>query len=425
MFKNLPTPGYQYIVKRGDDLSTIEVQAYGYETGTLDDIHPFLQGRNRNPESGRLFVYTGDTLTIPEIAKTKSEQQTKKITNKRKDQITIVLGDREIPFSTCRILRTMDTAADAWTCSLAWVPGKDPEFDNLISPFQYTPAQVYIGNELIINGSLYGVQPQSTETGLTIVLTGYSFAADVIDSTMPEPYEEENITGEERVNSTIKGMGIKAVFERIDSDPQFDRVVGEITDTIFGHLSELAFQRGILISSTPNGDLLFTRANVNGKSVGTLRSGSPLPLGWGANFDGRKLFNSIRAIGESPGDAVKQAVSVDSNIPKSRFMTFKADNTTTGNIQDAANWKRSKQYAEALTIPFPVTGFYAPDGTLYRENKIVTVISAEIFVPNGFDFLIKQVEYQQTADGNVTTLGLVPPAVYSGEKIDLNWETVK
>jgi len=348
-FKDFPTPGFQYIVKRDDSLNDVETMAYGAPTGTLDALHPFLAGRNKNEFTGRPFLYTGDVLTIPlfaELATIKTEQEVKQISGKRKDEITIVLDNKEIAFTTARITRTMDTAADGWTCNFAWTPGLDKELDNLILPFSYTKAQIYIGNELIINGYLYKTIPSLSKDGLTVTLEGFSFAADVIDSTMPAPYEEEMITLEDRTNNLIRGMGIKAVFN-VDEDSQFDRVTGEITDTIFGHLSELAFQRGILISSTPEGNLLFTKADTKSASVGTLETGTENVLFAGASFDGRKLFNQVTAIGESPGEPTNQASIEDSNIPKSRFTTFKADNTTAGDIEQAARWKQSKQYAEA------------------------------------------------------------------------------
>ena len=93
--------------------------------------------------------------------------------------------------------------------------------------------------------------------------------------------------------------------ESIDNDLSMYQCTGEITDTIFGHLSELAFQRGLLISSTPEGNLLFTRANVNSASVGTISSGEANAITWGADFNGRKLFNSITAIGENPEHTVR------------------------------------------------------------------------------------------------------------------------
>ena len=72
---------------------------------------------------------------------------------------------------------------------------------------------------------------------------------------------------------------------------------------------------------------------------------------------------------------------------------------------------------------FPVSSWYGPDGKLWRENTIVTVKSPTMFVPNGFDFLIRSVEYEFTTEGATAKLGLVPPQVFTGDPIDEPWAT--
>jgi prophage tail gpP-like protein len=420
--KPTPTQGYQYKVVAGDRIDNIEKTAYGYITKMIEGANPFLSTRGISLEN-RPILWVDDILTIPvlaELQEIKTDLANSQLQGKSQEEISIIVENRELKFINARIIRTMDTAADSWTCRIAWTPGLDKELDKLVLPYTYPNVKVYIGNELIINGSLYSVSPEQTKNGLTLTLQGFSYAIDIVDSTMPAPYSVDNITLQDRANQLLQHIGIKAIFEADPGGP-FDRVTGEITDTIFNHLAELATQRGLLISSTPDGNLLFTKTSTL-PVVGTIESGNPQMLTWRANFDGRKLFNQITAIGESPGNAVKKAIAIDSNIPKSRFFTFNANETTDGDIQQSANWKKTKQYADALTLSTPVVGWYSPNGQLWKENTKVTVISPEIFIPNGFDFLIRQVEYVMENSGRTTTLSLVPPSVYTGEEIILPWE---
>ena len=199
----------------------------------------------------------------------------------------------------------------------------------------------------------------------------------------------------------------------------FDRVTSDENDTIFQHLAGLAMQRSALISSTVNGDLLITRAS-NGRPVATLEEGSQGAISMTARFDGRKRFNVYRAIGDSPlGNKV--GLAKDNVVPRSRFLTFQANETISGDIDKAAQWRRSKQLADALTIPFPTDSWYRPDGKLWRENTIVTVISPTIHVPGGFNFLIRSVEYIDDTAGKTAVLNLVPPQVYTGEELKEPW----
>lgn len=415
-----PLPGKQYTVQSGDTLSVIAARAYG-DAQLWPRIWKANQTRLKsdNPET----ISPGEIIIIPLIAERealKTELAGSKLSGKEKDALTIIVDGLEIPVLSGRVIRTMDTAADGWTASIAWTPGEDSALDKVLLPYAYPPASVYIGNELIINGILYTVEPQQTESGIIKNLEGWSFTADVIDSTLKPPYEKNNVTLEQRANELVKPIGIKVIFET-DPGGKFDRVTASPQDTIFGHLAKLALQRGILISSTPEGNLLFTKAS-SGPSVGTLEESQPLPVEWRARFDGRNRFNAYKAIGQSPGGNAKTATAIDNKVPRSRFQTFQANDTITGDIQKAADWRRSKQLADALTIPFPVSGWLAPNGSLWRENTSITVISKTIHVPQGFTFLIRSVEFLLEPGGKTATLNLIPPQIYTGEAIEDPWQ---
>lgn len=420
-----PKAGSQYLVKNGDRLDNIEKSAYGYVTGLIEAANPKLSTRGISLEN-RPIIYAGDVLNIPilpERRTLKTEQLKSRLTNKDKNTMTIIIGNREMIYTSARLIRTMDTAADCCTLEIPWTPKKDTELDEILLSIllgSFPDSQVFIGNELLLSGAAYGLSPDFSNSGNTIDLEIWSYTADVIDSTMPEPFEANNITLQDRANQLIKNIGIKAIFE-FDPGGPFDRVTADINDTIFSHLSDLATQRGLLISSTPEGNLLFTKAKT-GAPVGTIESGQQGAFSFAMNFDGRQLFNTYTAFGESPGNPTKSAQSVDENVPRSRFMSFKADNTTSGDIQKCADWQRSKANAKALTMQIPYAGWYAPNDSLWRENTTVTIKAPEIFIPNGFTFLIPQVEYVSESSGSTTTLSILPSSLYTGGKLVLPWE---
>ena len=61
-----------------------------------------------------------------------------------------------------------------------------------------------------------------------------------------------------------------------------------------------------------------------------------------------------------------------------RKITKAGDESTQGNIQDAADWARSKAVADTMQIPIPVYSWYTKpeDGELWRPNQLVSVESA-------------------------------------------------
>lgn len=415
MIKALPTPGHQYQVKLSDQLNRIEQSAYGYITNNLEQANPSLSGRPLSLEN-RPTIYAGNILNIPLIRKNVKDT----IPGKSVNDMTLVIAGREIECLNKKLLRTMDTPSDGWTSSIAWTPGLDDELDKLLIPYSYPDAQFYIGGKLECNGFLYIVTPTISENGLTVSLEGFSATKNAIDSTMPIPYEESEVSLRERAESLLGTFGLKVEFDVEEDTEKFDRATAEITDKCGVHLVNLAQQRGYLSSSTAEGDWLFTKFK-NSSPVDTIESGGRLPIGWAATFDGTKVFSSITAIGESPGEPSNIFTSTDDDLPKTRFMTFKADESNAGNLEKATAWQRTKQYADSLTIPFPVNSIFTSKNELWEEGQVVTIVSPEIFVPNGFNFLIRSVEYNEDDNGKTCILNLLPPSLYSGGEIELPW----
>jgi prophage tail gpP-like protein len=423
-----PTPGGKYIVSTGDTYQSIAVRAYGDGSKW-----PLIQKANAGSS-----INPGDAIVIPpnQVKENlKSSAFAHAVSGKQKDVFTLIVDGMEIPVVTGRVLRAIENASDAWTAEISWVPGKNPELDRRIRPYGYKPAKVYLGNTLVVTGFLYTTEPTFTDKGTLMYLHGFSKTADAVDSVIKPPYERNNVTLHQRAKELCEPLGIKVIYN-VDTDGIFTRIKTRPEETIFKCLLNLASQRGILITSNPNGDMVFERARTTGKTVGVLQEGFPPMLPVSASFNGRERFNVYRAIGQNQGHRSnamseilgevskpksKVGIAVDNNVPRSRFMTFHAHDTTAGNIQAAAEWQRSKQLADALSIPVSVSGWYAPDGTLWKENTLVTLVSPTLHLPSGFTFLVKSAEFTFEDNGTKTQLSLVPPQTYTAEPLKDPW----
>lgn len=410
-----------YTVKDATTLSQVAARVYGDPT-RWPEIWRANQSRLKSGDPDTVFQ--GEQLVIPSV------DAPAVLSGVQPEDLTIMIAGQRVPVLDARIVRTMDTGADGWTARIHWTPGADPDVDKSTRPYSYAKAAAYIGDQILVNGLLYSVETEYLIEGRAKTLRGYSFTADAIDSTIKPPYERNNITLEQLAADLVAPTGIKAVFET-DTGGPFDRVTAQETDTIFSHLAKLAAQRGVLVSSTVNGDMVFLRAAVDSPIVGTIAEGQPIGIGYRAVYDGRKRFNAYKCIAadagasllwtDSPSASPKTQTAVDNIVPRSRFRTFQTDDTMPGNIKNAAEWRRSRQLIEALTMEFPVFGWYAPDGNLWRENTRVTVVSETLGVPDGYTFIIRAVEYALSGDGRVATLSLIPPQAYTGEPLEDIW----
>ena len=422
-----PTPGAPYTIVKGDNLSKIARIAYG-QASKWRDIWAANESVLRSGDPN--LIYPGEVINIPPDA-VEEELITELIPlptleGKDKDDCTIVIEGIELPVESCKSFRAIDTCAHTWSARIAWTP-EDARFAEALKPYKYPEAECYLGGKLVVKGLLYSIEPANNENGRSMVLEGWSKTADVVDSTIKPPYEQTNITLEKRAKQLVEPLGIPVKIAEdpltripLISDEPFAKVTCAPEDTIFKHLSELGSQRGILISSSPLGELLLTVAAFS-ESIGTIEEIIPPGREFKTKFDGRKRFNVYKALGQSPQKTAVTAVAKDNAVPKSRFQTFKANDANLGNIQNAANWRRSKQLADALTIPFPVDSWYGPNKLLWSENTIVTVKSDTIFVPGGFDFLIRSVEFTFQGSGTVAVLNLVPPQVFTGGELVEPW----
>jgi len=419
-----PIPGKTYTVVSGDTLSSIASIAYGNESKW-----PLIYSANQNTlkTDDPNLIFPGEVIIIPEQEELKQLKNDIIRESHGKDDFEIEINGRIIPIISGSIIRTMDTAADAWSAMIEWVPGKDDFIDRATAPYSYAPAKAYINQERIVTGLLFKVTPELSAEGSSKKLVGYSATINIVDSNLqPDNYEDNNISLKDRAIKLLKPYGLRVFVDsaaKDRADEIFDMVAATEGDTIFSHLKKLALQKKVLISSTPKGNLLITRANVDSPPVGTIEEdAATASLKYSAEFDGRKRFSLWRVTCQTPlKEDKKSGISKDVNVPIMRFKNISVDNDSGGGIQETAEWIRSKEFIKAFTVPFPFPSFFAPNGEVWKENTTVTVKSATLGIKEGFTFLIRAVEFKRDSNGDAVILSLVPPQVYTGEVIDEPW----
>lgn len=426
-----PVAGRPYTIAKGDNLSRISNAAYGNPR----DWRKIWKANKATLRSGDPnLIFPGEILWIPEqvIDEKEAAPDTveERLPGKSPGDFTIIVDGLEIPVTEGKAFRAIDTAADGFSASIPWDPTRkgerSAELVSKLKPYGYKPCKCYLGGELMMSGRLYGVGVSIGQGGVTLDMEGWSYTADLIDSTVRPPYEAKKITFEQRAKDLIEGFGIELDF-RLDSDDAFAKLTIQPTETIFNHLLELARQRKALVTSDVRGQLVITQANTDGSSVFTLEEGKR-PLSQASiRFDGRARLNTYEAISQAPRKKGKNAsspsaVAKDNVVPAVRMYRFQSNDTTDAKIKDAANWERSRRISDSLKISLPVDGWQIP-GTneLWRENTIVTLKSPSLFTPDGYDFLIQSVEYSFSDKGAVAELSLVPPQAFTGEEIKEPW----
>lgn len=417
-----PIAGKQYTVVEGDTLSGISTRAYG-EPGEWPRI--FTANQSRLKSDSPDLIFPGEVLNIPVLPELE-EIKTRFFRSQRiTDGFELKIEDRILPVMAGNLTRTMDTAADGWTAVFAWDRGLDKEIDKLTKPFAFPKASVSLDGQLMISGRIYDVENVKNSNGVEKKLWGYSYTIDAVDSTMKPPYEENNITIVQRANNLLKQVGVKLeVAAGVDIGGQFDRVTASRTEKIAKHIMKLADQRNLLVSSTPAGSMLLTSADIISPiaPVGTIQEDISFVEEWSAKFEGRKRFNVYRALSQGAAKSdLKVGIARDDTIPLSRFKTFTVNDSIKGEMNQAAAWKRNRDAAKTLSMPFPVDTWYDPNNELWRENSRVVIRSTTLEVPDGFTFLIRQVDFSWSDKGKSAVLHVIPVSFYSKGDLISPW----
>jgi len=428
--KPRPTPNTMYQVQDGDTLDSIEIAAYGQIVGILEQTTGVLNERTKRDASGRPEIYARfDIIAIPSSPILDTASKSIEAINKlqpEEDELTVIIEGTNIPVLSANVLLSLDKVVNECAFRFHWSPGEDKNIDKICVPLKFNRAQVFIGRKLILNGWTQTRRPAGTVGGVTMDMTINSPASDIVDSTMLPPYTASNVTLSARANHVLRPFGILPRFAPGIEDPPFDKVTGDVADKVFKHLDSLASQRRLLMSSDATGNILFRRANVdtriglvNETYAGSLTEGHLLTKGFQGTFSNRGLFSQITALGGSPGSPASSATVMDPNIPKSKAMVFKANETNVGGLLQAAKWRLSKQYADTIKLEVTVSGWYNPNSVLWDVNTVVDVTSPTLSIPNGHTFLIRSVRYGYEVGGRTTKLSLVLPESFSGDPVRL------
>ncbi len=341
------------------------------------------------------------------------------------NSMTVVLDGMEIPIVSGKCSRSIDTVADGWSAEMDWFPRKYPEIDRRVRYKSYAKAQLYLGTNLVNTGRLYRAKGHLEDNKWTKSLWGWSLTKDLVDSTIPPAavlqgrgewqYEWTGLSVWNYANAIIRptGIGVRTDLSDAVYTEQFPYIQCEVTETYAEVITRLAFQRAMLVSNDEFGNLFLTAAKQKGAPVCTLFEGDGIVTTWDMDVDGAKLFYSYTVYGEAGDGSVVQSTAIDSSIPSSRTTAVRSGEAGLGNVQITAKWKRNRQLVDALTFPLPVSSWYAPNGSLWTPNTLVNVKSDTFETPQGFAFLIREVEYDYKASGCTAVLHLVPPLAYS------------
>jgi len=318
--------------------------------------------------------------------------------------------------------RSFDSLADKFSLTSPWFP-KKTKYQDIFRPFSYKDCAIYIGGKKTLTGMILSVKPQSGANSKRIMIEGYSLPgliADVPAHYTSWPLNMNGLNLEEIAKRLCEPYNIVVRFEA-DPGSQFsksEKIVLEPDEMIGNFLIKLARQRGLIISSSVDGELLFREATVN-PAIAFIQDGKYPYINSDVSYNGQNRYSEVTAIGTNnkKGFGKKYTVADPGlkNISIKRPLVIRAQDVKSGGLIKAATAKLGRLIAESIKIKLSIVGWHTPEGVLYEDNQIITYQSDDDMIYEETDFLIRNCKYIKNGNSRTCDLDLVLPEAYNGQ----------
>lgn len=410
-------------------------------------------------------IYAGQVLKIPDLFGETEKLQTFEGT------ALIINGEQLKATPAITVKKTYDNLASTFGFSLP------TEKIYKIRPFMYDEVSVYFQGDLVVKGLVFNLE-KDLSTGAATNYTCMQKTAVLAHCNLPKslyPRTQYNASLKTIAERICNVFGIEVEVDAGAADAanrKFAETAIKPNETLAEYLSNLAKQRGLIITSTPEGNLRI--------AVDTLNKVTPIlklvnPTGK-ITFSGDKVFSDIMAVRPATGAAqtpdtakivlnamrekaakakkegwqsvfaseeesrsfnerLKAAEKAQASTPNvgnpgggARTTTsvalpvFRPKTITQSTaypqpIKDFAEAEKRRMLISACSLQVKLSYIYTSDGNLLDVNQIVTVNAPALNIDTDTDFLIREISLNLDTGGNSCDLTLIPADWYQGNMV--------
>jgi prophage tail gpP-like protein len=406
-------------VKSGDTLSNISRVEYGTPNKYMLIFSANPQLKSGDPN----LIFPGEQLYIPDdpAQELLNRQKEKTLNADNIDDISVFIDGTSIPLPDDYEIETFfDTLADRYQFNFPFTYD-NPDITELFKPYGLQQIQIFMGNNLFFTGVQESLINISSQRNIIIRSGGRSKPYLLIKSNMPNsayPLEKTNLTLEQILNNWILPIFSLNLEVNTDVGPLFERVAMEPTETIWNFISQLALQRNIVISKTPEGKVLLHKPDIS-NLVASFKMGETVGIeNLEINYNCNKRYGNWIGNSQSPGANNNSAEFQDTTFNEQSYKVINLPDTTAGNIDAALQWEATKSIRDALTFPINYPGWINPQNNqIFKVGEIINIKAPQIQLRTGFNFLIRSILYKKSNNRKFAQLRLIPPEAYTGQLI--------
>jgi prophage tail gpP-like protein len=279
-------------------------------------------------------------------------------------------------------------------------------------------AQLLIDDEPIIDGWIDQARYSLSPNRHAIQINGRDRTCDLVDcSALHTPGFWTNRTLLQIATELCAPFGITVTIEG-DPGAPFARFALEPGETVLDAIVRMTALRGYLATTDKGGNLLLMRPTEQVAGF-TLVEGETIEQ---IEFDNSVVgrFSEYRLLAHDTSDEAALSAAArpggsatDPGVKRHRPLLILADEETTAAGLDAsALWEASVRAGQAQMVRVLVSGWRAPDGAVWRPNRIVPVRAPTVGIHA--ELLVSAVKFRRGAtEGSRCELSLVRPEAYS------------
>jgi len=293
-----------------------------------------------------------------------------------------------------------------------------------IPPGEY--CEIAIGGEPVISGYVDSASVSYDAAAHGLGVSGRDRTGDIVDCSAPAT-SFAGLSFVEIARRLVAPYHITVRDEAGVAGKKVPKCAIQPGESVFQTLETLARQAAVLLVSDGRGALVITRAGKAGEAVDRLIEGENI-LSASFEHNHGELYSSITIKGQAaaaassnydlsaaaPKGEVKRAPSTtttNSEVGRHRPLVIVAETEADAKrCQQRAAWEASTREAKSRRLNIAVQGWRQSDGSLWRINQTVSVVSPMLRLDERW--LIAGVSYTLDDGGTTTSLTLTGPHAY-------------
>ncbi len=292
---------------------------------------------------------------------------------------------------------------------------------NLFRPATFREVILRHAGEVLFTGTMLNPIPRPSESGTTVEVSAYSKCGVWEDVTMPVsslPLEFNGLKLSKIANALGGPFGLSPDFGA-DEGALFKKVELDPSTSPLQFIAELAKQRNLVIGANQDGDPLFWKSETSGSPVAILDGNKQPVLDVQPNVNDRGIYSEVTGLVKAkhgrPGSKFSESSPFSEAV---RPLVFSLDDTEPADAPNAVKAKLGRSLAEAVSYMLKVGTIYDESDNLWDRNTFVRLKAPDVMIYKPYDFLVRAVTIDVSAQTDSAELELVLPGAFSGEVTD-------